>query len=153
VQRQLSQIVALQRQDVEGVELNLVIMPARVQPIEIGNAVDAMQDRLAIDDERSCAVSQRGLDDQRVTIAPVIAVSGEQPNALALALDDQAIAVVLDLMKPVRPGRNLLPRVGMQGSYSYWRMAPTYIALAEIWSPVSRSHAVRVERVAGGASS
>src|SRR4029450_7822030 len=69
-------------------------------------------------------VPQRGFHDQRVTIAPVIAVSGEQPNALALALDDQAIAVVLDLMKPVRPGRNLLPRVGMQGSYSYWRMAP-----------------------------
>jgi hypothetical protein len=70
-----------------------------VQPIEIGNAVDAKQDRLAIDDERGCAVSQRGLNDQRVTIAPVIAVSGEQPNALALALDEQAVAVVLDLME------------------------------------------------------
>jgi hypothetical protein len=53
VQRQLSQIVALQRQDVEGVELNLVVMPARVQPIEIGNAVDAEENRFAIDNERS----------------------------------------------------------------------------------------------------
>ena len=31
---------------------------------------------------------------------------GEKAHALALALDDQAVAVVLDLVKPVRPGRN-----------------------------------------------
>jgi hypothetical protein len=53
VQRQLSQIVALDRQDVEGVELHLIIMPARMQAVEIRYAVDAEQDRLAIDDERA----------------------------------------------------------------------------------------------------
>ena len=31
-----------------------------------------------------------------------MAVSGEQPNALVLALDDQPIAVMLDLMEPIR---------------------------------------------------
>jgi len=33
-----------------------------------------------------------------------VAVAGEQPHALALALDDQAIAVVFDFVEPVRPG-------------------------------------------------
>ena len=35
-----------------------------------------------------------------------MAVSVERPHALALALDDQPIAVMLDLVDPVRPGRN-----------------------------------------------
>jgi hypothetical protein len=56
VQGQLPQIVALQRQDVEGLELDFVIMPARVQPVEIGDAVNAEQHRLAIDDKGRCAV-------------------------------------------------------------------------------------------------
>jgi len=57
-------------------ELNLVIMPAGVQTVEIGDAVDAQQHRLAIDDERSRSVLQRGLDDQRITISPVVSVCG-----------------------------------------------------------------------------
>jgi hypothetical protein len=36
-----------------------------------------------------------------------MSVSGEQPRALAVTMDDQAIAVVLDLVKPVRSGWNL----------------------------------------------
>jgi hypothetical protein len=32
--------------------------------------------------------------------------AGEQPDALALSLHDQAVAVVLDLVKPIRTGRN-----------------------------------------------
>ena len=34
-------ILAALRQDIEGVELDLCIMPARVQAVEIGPAVDA----------------------------------------------------------------------------------------------------------------
>jgi hypothetical protein len=40
-------------------------------------------------------------------------VAGEQPHAVAVALNDQAIAVVLDLADPFGAVRNLL---GMQGS-------------------------------------
>jgi stress response protein YsnF len=78
VQRQLAQILAIKRQDVEGIELHLVIMLSRVQAVEIGDAVDTEQHRLAVDDERRASVSQGGLDDQRVTIAPVVTVAGEQ---------------------------------------------------------------------------
>jgi hypothetical protein len=39
VQREIAQIVAVKRQDVESVELHLVVMLSGMQPIEIGNAV------------------------------------------------------------------------------------------------------------------
>ena len=35
-----------------------------------------------------------------------MAVAGEQPHALAVALDDQAVAVVLDFVDPFRPVRD-----------------------------------------------
>jgi len=36
-----------------------------------------------------------------------VSVSSERAHALALALNYQAVAVVFDLMQPVRAGRNL----------------------------------------------
>jgi hypothetical protein len=36
-----AQILAAERQDIEGVELDLVVVPARVQGVEVGDAVDA----------------------------------------------------------------------------------------------------------------
>ena len=50
-QRQLAQIVAVAHQHVEGVELDLGIVLAAVQAVEVGYAVDAEQHRFAIDHE------------------------------------------------------------------------------------------------------
>ena len=44
------------------------------------------------------------LDDQRVSVCPVMAIAGEQPHALAFTLDNQAIAIMLYFVKPIRPG-------------------------------------------------
>jgi hypothetical protein len=57
-----------------------------MQPVEIRDAVDA-----AVDYERSSPVLERGLDDQRIAARPVVAVPGEQPHALALGLNGQAM--------------------------------------------------------------
>jgi hypothetical protein len=48
-----------------------------MQSVEIGHPVDAEQHRLAIDDERARPVLQRRLDDQRITVDPVVAVASE----------------------------------------------------------------------------
>jgi hypothetical protein len=40
--------------------------------------------------------------------------SGEQAHGLAVAADDQSVAIMLDLVHPIRPG--LAARDGMQGS-------------------------------------
>ena len=63
----------------------------------------------AIQDEGVGPVAQRGLDDARVPAAPVVAVAGPQPHNLTLPLNDQAVAVMLDLVKPLRPVGDLGP--------------------------------------------
>ena len=55
-QRQLAQIVATFGGDIEGAKLDLFIVLAGMQRIEIGNAVHAQNDGLAIDDELLHAV-------------------------------------------------------------------------------------------------
>ena len=50
------------------------MVPARMQAVEIGAAVDAEQHGLAIDHEGGVAVTERGLGDQREAIAPVVAI-------------------------------------------------------------------------------
>ena len=37
----------------EGVELHLVIVPARVKAVVVGDAIDAQEHRFAVDDERA----------------------------------------------------------------------------------------------------
>ena len=50
-ERKGAHIVTVTGQHVEGVKLPLVIMLARVQRVEVGDAVDTEHDRLAVDDE------------------------------------------------------------------------------------------------------
>jgi hypothetical protein len=50
-QRQAAQVLAIERHDVEGVELHLVVMLAGMQGVEVCDAVDAEHDRLAVEDE------------------------------------------------------------------------------------------------------
>jgi len=47
-------------------------------------------------------VLQRRLDDPGIAIGPVVAASGDQANAIPLALQTEAVAVVLNLVQPDR---------------------------------------------------
>ena len=51
----------------------LGLVPARMQGVEIGAAIDAQQHRLAVDHKGRVSVSQRGFRDQRIAFAPVVA--------------------------------------------------------------------------------
>jgi hypothetical protein len=64
-----------------------------------------------------------------------MAVAGEQPHALSVALDDQAIAVVLDFVQPVGPGRNL-GSAGGQARFERNLVAPDRMAqpLCNTWA-------------------
>jgi hypothetical protein len=75
--------------------------------IEIRDAVDAQDDSLAIDDELLLPVLQRRFDDPGIALRPVIAAAGDQPDAVAVPLQAEAEAVLLDLVKPSRARRNL----------------------------------------------
>jgi hypothetical protein len=67
----------------------------------------------------SC-VRERSLGDQRKPAAPVVAVASEQAHALAVALDEQVVTIVLDLVCQSGPAGTLASRVGMQGSVADW---------------------------------
>jgi hypothetical protein len=61
-----------------------------MQAIEIGHAVDAEQYGFAIDHKRAGTVAKGGLDDQGITVGPIVAVAREQPDLLAIRfLQDQ----------------------------------------------------------------
>ena len=74
------ELLAVAHQHIEGVELDLVIVPARAQAVEIRSPVDAKQHRFAVDYERAVPVTQRGFKDQRIAIASVMAIPSEQPH-------------------------------------------------------------------------
>jgi hypothetical protein len=43
----------------------------------------------------------------RITVRPIVPVAGNQPHAIAVALDAQPVTVILDLVEPARGGWNL----------------------------------------------
>jgi len=97
-------------------------MLAAVQVVEVGDAVDAAQHRFAVQDEGVESLTQRGFCDAWVPAAPVVTVAGSQPHGLAVPLNDQAVAVVLNLVKPLWPVGDLGParrHAGVEGRFSH----------------------------------
>ena len=72
-QRQRTQIVTIEGQDVERIELHFIAMLVRKQLVEIGNAINPEDDGLTIDHELPMAILGRRLDDPRVAVSPVVA--------------------------------------------------------------------------------
>lgn len=64
-QRQAAVILAIAGEHVEGTELRLLAALARAECGEVGDAVGAEHDRLAVDHQLLLAKLQRGLDNQR----------------------------------------------------------------------------------------
>ena len=115
-------------------------MPARMQLVEIGDP-STLSRTLTIDDERGCPIAQRGLNDQGIAVGPVITVSGEQLHALAVELDDQAIAIMC-LISWIQsgPAGTLVPRVGRAGPPNVASARLSLMAAFE--SKVSRSRSL-----------
>ena len=87
------------------------LLLTRMRRVEIGIAVDAADDSLAI--ELALPVLQRGFNDAREALGPVIAAAGDQPHAIAVALDAQPVAVELDFVEPLAADR---PRANQMAS-------------------------------------
>ena len=97
-------VVNVERQDVEGVELDLIVMLPGMQRVEVGDTIDAEHDGFAVDDEAGLADLAGRLDDPRITVGKVVVAACDQPHASVVALQAQPVAVVLDLVEPVRTG-------------------------------------------------
>ena len=103
-------------QDVEGAELDLVVMLAGVEGVEIGDAVDAEDHGFAIEDEVLVADLAGGLRDPRVTRGPVVAASGDQADAVPIALQSEAVAIVFYLWSQSGPAGTVMALVARQNS-------------------------------------
>src|SRR5207248_11573029 len=104
LQRLVAHINAVVGEEIEGVQPDLFVAPSTVQALEIGDPVRTEHNGFSINDEGGFPEPERGLNNQRVTIGPIIAATGQQPDALAFTLDNQAIAIMLYFVKPIRPG-------------------------------------------------
>ncbi len=110
------QVVAVQLDQVEGVEEHAGVVAAVAQPVEVRHAVVVAAHRLAVEDAGSRAQAGERLDDQREAVGEVVAGAAVQPHAVAVLARDDAEAVVLDLVQPRVAGRRLR-RLGRQA----WR--------------------------------
>ena len=104
----MPQIVAVQFNEVEGVQECAVIMPAVANEIERGNAVVIAGDSFAIDNARARAQACQRLDDQREAMGEIVARTAIEPHLCAGLAGDNAEAVMLDLVQPIAAGRQLV---------------------------------------------
>ena len=100
LERLLAKIIAVELDQVEGAENRRMIVMPIAEEIEHGQARPIDDDRLAIDDAGPRWQSCHRQDDLRETDRKIIAVAGEQPDAVALAPGENAKAIVLDFMNP-----------------------------------------------------
>jgi hypothetical protein len=81
--------------------LDLGIVLPGLQSVEIRQPVDAQHDGLSVHNEVPDMVAPCGFDDPWEAAGPVIAASGDQPDPIALALNEEAVAIPFDLVERV----------------------------------------------------
>ncbi len=108
MQGQITQVISSDGEYVESIELRFVVVPARMQRVEIGDAVEPEDYDLPLNGEVFLAVLQRSFGNPGITLGPVGAAAGEQTHAPLLADNQHPIAVVLHFVEPVWTAGDLL---------------------------------------------
>ena len=78
-----------------------------MQSIKIGDAINAQDHCFAVDHKLLDAVLQGGLGNPGIALGLVITAPGDQPHPIAVTLDADAEAVLLDFVEPLWACRNL----------------------------------------------
>ncbi len=102
------QVVAVQLDEVEGVEEYALVSAVVADEIERGNAVVIASDSFASDDAGARAQAGQRLDDQREATREVIAGAAIEPHSWAVLPGNDSEAVVLDLVQPLAAGGKLI---------------------------------------------
>ena len=106
-QRQRPKVLAVELQQVEGLQDGSRTVPWRCKASKIATP-SAPQTTASPSRVNDCAlILAAALAIAGIALGPVVAAAGEQAHWLALAADDQPVAVVLDLVHPIGPGRRL----------------------------------------------
>ena len=99
-----AQVIAAERQNIESMELYCIIVPCRIQRVEMPSTP-----RMTASPSRTncfCLFFSALWTNPGEAAAPVVPVARDEPHPLILADYEQAVAVVFDLVKPFRPGRH-----------------------------------------------
>src|SRR5262249_22390463 len=99
------QVVAIELDQVEGIEEDAAVRALMPDELERGHAVVVASHRFAIDDARARAQARQRLDDQREAVGEVVAGAAEKPHALTILAGNDAEAVVLNFVQPRPAGR------------------------------------------------
>jgi len=102
------QVVAVQLDQVEGVQERAVIMAAVANEIERGNALVIAGNRFAIDDAGAGAQTCERLDYQWEAVGEVIARTAVEPHSRPILPSNNPKAIVLDFVQPLAARRQLI---------------------------------------------
>jgi hypothetical protein len=105
LKRLVPQVVAVQLDQVEGVEEYTLVSALVTDEIERGNAVVIAGDSLPVDDAGTRAQAGQRLDNQREATSEVIARTALEPHSRPILTGNDAEAVMLDLVQPLAAGR------------------------------------------------
>jgi hypothetical protein len=83
-----------------------MVVTSAVKLVKGWNALTVGADYLGIHD-RGHIESRRFLHDKRIAIAPIVSIDRVKPHPTIADMDLQSIAVVLQFVRPTRPGRRL----------------------------------------------
>ena len=97
-----AQIIAAHSENVEGVELDFMVVLAGVQRVKVADDIHPKDHGLSIYHKPLLPVLQCGLSNPGMPPGPVGAVAREEAHAVVLPDKKQPVAVVLHLMNPVR---------------------------------------------------
>jgi hypothetical protein len=107
IERPGAPVLAVELQKVEGIEEGLPIIRPAMQLLEHGYAGLIATDCLTID-RRGCRRQRRhGRVDARIALSPIEVAAGEQTHPAPPLAGDQAVAIVFDLVNPLRSDRRL----------------------------------------------
>jgi hypothetical protein len=83
-----------------------VLLPA--DQVEYCKSLLVTGDGLAVDYAGACRQGSNRRGGQREAASEIVALPGEKPHPIAVALGHDAEAVMLDFVKPIRPSRRLV---------------------------------------------
>src|SRR5262249_21118948 len=98
------QVVAVQLNQVEGVEEYALVSAVVTDEIERGNAVIIAGNSFSVDDAGARAQAGQRINDQREATGEIITGTAVEPHSLAHLPGDNPKTVVLDLVQPLAAG-------------------------------------------------
>src|SRR5258708_1999690 len=93
----MPQIVAVQFDQIEGIEEDAVISAVITNEIQRSDAVVIASDSFAIDDARARSQTGQRIDDQRKAMGEVIGFTAIEPHPRPVLAGNNPKAIVLDL--------------------------------------------------------